>query len=106
MTLSSAWSITAGVNPPRTVYVNYPLGRTSGRPGELDEQTAIVSAALDLIESADRPGQIVPLDLEWPQSWKSGARKRGDSRTERHPTPQWERPEDKVAAEVSGAGRP
>ena len=98
--MSSAWSITARVNPPRTVFVNYPLGRTAGRVGDLAEQTSIVSSALDLLESATGPGDIVPLPLAWPDSWKRVARGRGDTRTERHKTPQWERPDDAAAAGV------
>ena len=97
MTISSAWSITASVNPPRTLFVNYPLGHTAGRPHELDEQTAIVSSALDLVTTADRPGRIVPLDLAWPASWKTKARGRGDNRTERRDTPQWQLPADEIA---------
>ena len=74
--------------------MNYPLGHTSGRPHDLPEQVLIISSALALLESATRPGEIVSLDLEWPSPWKEGARSRGDSRTVRHNTPQWERPSD------------
>lgn len=100
MTVSSAWSITASVNPPRSVFVNYPLGRTTGRPDELDEQLQIVRAALDRLTTATEPGTIVDLGLEWQSDWKGAARQRGDTRTERHATPQWERPEDAAAAGV------
>jgi len=85
--------------------VNYPLGHTSGRPGQLDEQMAIVSSALSLLQSASEPGRIVPLPFVWPGDWKAKARGLGDSRSERAETPQYDRPADEAAvAEVSGQG--
>lgn len=95
--LSSAWSITASANPPRAAFLNYPLGHTSGRPNELGEQTSIVRAALDLLHTADEPGVIVPLDYQWPEPWRARARTLSDNRTERHDTPQYQRPEDELA---------
>ncbi|MEM7091485.1 MAG: hypothetical protein AAF567_00675 [Actinomycetota bacterium] len=94
--LSSAWSITASANPPRATFLNYPLGHTAGRPNQLDEQTDIVAAALGLLHSAERPGEIAPLDLEWPDPWRAGARALSDKRTERFDTPQYQFPEDEV----------
>lgn len=98
--LSSAWSITASANPPRAAFLNYPLGHTAGRPNELDEQTAVVRAALELLETADAPGQLVPLNLTWPEPWRAKARALSDNRTERHDTPQYQLPADEAAAAV------
>ena len=47
MSLTSALSITASVNPPRAVFVDYPLGHTAGKPDDVESQDAIVRAALD-----------------------------------------------------------
>ena len=85
--------------------MNYPLGHTAGRPHDLDEQTEIVSAALGLLSSTTEPGQILPLPLTWAGDWKGKARGLGDSRSERADTPQYDRPEDEVAA-VEASIRP
>jgi len=78
--------------------VNYPLGHTAGRPHALQEQIEIATAALQLIETATAPGQIVPQPHQWPVEWRSKARELSDTRTERFDSPQFERPDDELAA--------
>lgn len=95
--MTSSWTITASVNPPRASFVDYPLGHTAGRPNDLDEQTEIVTAALRLLETATEPGQMVALPHRWPVEWKSKARELSDKRTERHDTPQYQRADDALA---------
>lgn len=111
VSLSSAWSITAAVWPPRAAFVDYPLGHTSGRPFAADEQRAIVSGALALAHTAPEPGWAQTLPFEWgDDEWReaplrgasltrargeSGGRNAsGDNRGERHPTPQYQNDED------------
>ena len=96
--LSSAWSITASVNPPRVAFHDAPLGHTSGPPFAPEEQLAITRAALGLVEvPIDRP-VILPLRQAWPNApedvWKAEARSLADHRTPRHDTPQYERADD------------
>ena len=121
--LTSAWSITAAVNPPRAAFVDHPLGRTAGKPHDPVGQRRIVGAALALLESATEPGRIVDLGERWgDDSWrsdplgggKSSAAVSGssgpgssggtaDSRTARHATPQYQSAEDaRRAAERLG----
>lgn len=95
--MTSSWVITASANPPRACFLNYPLGNTAGRPHELQEQIDIATAALRIVETATEPGQIVPLDLEWPNEWRTKARALSDNRTERHDSPQYERTGDEAA---------
>lgn len=83
--------------------MNYPLGHTTGRPHQLDEQTAIVSSALELLASATEPGQILPLPLTWADDWKGSARGLGDARSKRADTPQYDRPADQEAADEAAA---
>lgn len=104
-TLSSSWVITASVNPPRATFVNYPLGHTAGRPGETHEQVRIVTQALELVHDAETSGTIRPVDLEWPESWRTKARELSDKRTERFDTAQYQLASDKQAAEAC-AGDP
>jgi hypothetical protein len=69
--LSSARDITASAFPPRAVFVNYPLGNTSGRPFDPENQTQIVREALRVLEEAREPGQIVDTPHRWSddESW-------------------------------------
>lgn len=70
--MSSAYDITAKVKPPRAAFLNFPLGNSVGRPGEPDEQRAILTAALGLLESVSVPGAIVELPFRWPDDdWES-----------------------------------
>ena len=72
VTLSSARSITQAVNPPRAVYLDYPLGQTAGRQGDLAEQKYVMAQALRALEEMTEPGTITDLALEWSEdaSWK------------------------------------
>ena len=62
--MTSAWDITESVVPPRSIYFHAPLGHTTGRPGDIQGQTAIVSAALEAGMRAS-PGEIVRLPNQW-----------------------------------------
>ena len=69
--LTSAWSITALVNPPRAAFLDFPLGHAAGRPQQQVEQLAILSDALPLLETIDQSGEIVPLPYAWGTPWKN-----------------------------------
>lgn len=56
--LSCAW-------PPRTAFVNYPLGHQAGKPFDRADQYRLVKAALELLSSHDKPGQVTVLDCDW-----------------------------------------
>ncbi len=64
ISLTSAWDITTAVGPPRSVFIHYPLGHTTGRPGDVAGQRAILSAALRAGAEAAR-GEIVALPFRW-----------------------------------------
>ena len=61
---------TCGV--PRFVFTDYPLGNPCGRPYDFDNQRAIVSLGLDLLETATAPGTTVVSPFVWSadESWK------------------------------------
>ena len=108
VTLSSARSITQAVNPPRAVYLDYPLGQTAGRQGDLAEQKYVMAQALRALEEMTEPGTITDLALEWSEdaSWKdrvmqpktTNSPDSGDDRLGRTPLPQYQFPEDEDAA--------
>ena len=101
--MSSAKSITASVHPPRAVYVDYPLGHTSGKPLDEEDQNTIMRATLDAFHNIQVPGEIVDLGREWlpDDAWKdrvmrprSASKKKSDKheddRIERFDTPQYQ----------------
>jgi len=56
--LSSAW-------PPRTAFVNYPLGHQAGKPLDVADQLRVVQAGLDAIDELQQPGQVSIVDCNW-----------------------------------------
>lgn len=116
--LTSARSITAAANPPRSVFVDLPLGHTAGPPNDPDVQRTIVEGALRLAAEMDRPedgapGRILDLPLRWhhddwkssPLSWSrrqeeagDAGENAGDTRIPRSAEPQWQLPSDEAAA--------
>ena len=107
--MSSARSITQAVNPPRAIYLDYPLGQTAGREGDLGEQRYVMQRALLALQDMTVPGSITDLDLQWSEddSWKDGVMQpktadnsdAGDDRLARIPSPQYQLPEDERIAD-------
>jgi hypothetical protein len=65
ISLSSARDITESVKPPRSVFVNYPLGHTSGKPFDRELQMKIIKDAFDALKSIREPGAIIDLPYKW-----------------------------------------
>jgi hypothetical protein len=63
--MTSAYDITQAVNPPRAVFLNYPLGHQTGKPDDSANQRAIVLGALNAFETLSKPGTIVELPYVW-----------------------------------------
>ncbi len=108
--LTAARSITESVNPPRSAFVDMPLGYTAGRPHEPEFQRNLLRQVFEAAENIDTPGSIVDLDVAWSEdmSWKDEATSglnngvnaaEGDSRQPRVNEPQYQYEEDRVAAE-------
>jgi D-proline reductase (dithiol) PrdB len=72
VTFSCARDITEAVRPPRSVFVDYPLGSTCGRPFDPPNQRAVLLAGLRLLETGRTPGEIVDLPHVWSvdETWK------------------------------------
>jgi len=71
--LGSCRDMMARLMPPRAAFLNFPLGRQCGKPGDVDLQMSILKDALDLLVTATSPGRIADLPYEWgtPFDWKS-----------------------------------
>ncbi len=65
----------AQVKPPRSLFVNHPMGNAFGAPGDTATQLRVLGAALALAESATEGGVLVDLPLQWPRrfEFKPGA---------------------------------
>ena len=63
--MTSALDITQAVNPPRAVFLNFPLGHQAGKPNQPDLQRQIVRDAMRAFETIERPGTIVELPYVW-----------------------------------------
>ncbi len=66
MLVSTGRDLTELVCPPRSLFVNFPMGNPFGPPDKPDYQRRILQVALELAGSADTPGQIVDLQDVWP----------------------------------------
>lgn len=65
LAMCSARDILAAANPPRAVFLNYPLGNTTGRPDDPENQRQVLRDALAAWPRFDKPGQIVDLPYRW-----------------------------------------
>jgi len=63
--VSTGRDLTFQVRPPRSVFVNFPMGNPFGRPDDRDQQRRILLDALHLVESAGEGGVLVDLPYEW-----------------------------------------
>lgn len=61
---------------PRTVFLDFPLGRQCGRPNDRELQMVILRDTLAFLEKVEEPGQVLELPHEWgePFDWESYSR--------------------------------
>ena len=118
VSMSSAHDITRAVNPPRSVYLDYPHGHTVGRPHDPELNREIVLQGLRAFHQLTEPGSMIHLPYNWADTddWKDRVmrptpREDGvsgemeDDRVERHPDPQYQLPSDADATAAAHAGR-
>jgi hypothetical protein len=98
--LSSALDITQSVNPPRAVFLDFPLGHTSGKANDSVLQFSIVRDALMALEDMKVPGSIKILSYKWreDESWMS-QESLSDSRLPRFSEPQFQCEDDRILYE-------
>jgi hypothetical protein len=63
--VSTGRDLSAQVKPPRTVFVNFPMGNPFGKPFDKDGQRRILIDAMRVLESAKVGGAIIDLSYEW-----------------------------------------
>ncbi len=65
MLVSTGRDLTELVVPPRSLFVNFPMGNPFGPPDDAEHQRRILLTALELAFN-ERPGEIVDLGETWP----------------------------------------
>ena len=102
--MTSALDITRSVNPPRAVFLDYPLGHTTGKPHEPALQRDILMKALQGFTTMTVPGTILMLPFQWSETddWKETAQRGCDDRLPRYDTPQYQNEADRRRAETTG----
>ena len=97
--MSSALDITQSVNPPRSAFLDFPLGHTTGKANDPELQYSIVHDALAALEEMERPGSVKMLPYRWSDDefWKQWSSV--DSRLERSSEPQFQCEEDRALYE-------
>lgn len=63
--VSTGRDLSAQVKPPRTVFVNFPMGNPFGRPFDISQQRTILLNALHALEAVKAGGEIIDLPYEW-----------------------------------------
>ena len=102
VTFSCARDITQSVRPPRSVFLDYPLGHTTGKADDRSLQRAILLEALDAFTSLSVPGSVKMLPFRWSEDeqWRRSAFAGGDDRQPRSDTPQYQSEDDRRQAEA------
>ncbi|MFH2131609.1 MAG: hypothetical protein ABIK68_14625 [bacterium] len=61
----------ASVKPPRSAFLDFPLGHPCGKPHDVPLQKSIIKDVLDFLVTAERPGEIRDLAYAWgrPFGW-------------------------------------
>jgi hypothetical protein len=80
VSMTSALDITRLVKPPRSVFLNFPLGHTTGRPFDKEGQIQILKRALEFLVEAKAGGSIKELPDVWNENWESSVNLQGSSK--------------------------
>jgi D-proline reductase (dithiol) PrdB len=63
--VSTGRDLTAQVRPPRSLFVNFPMGNPFGRSGDVAMQRRVLVAALELAVTAQHEGVLVDFPCDW-----------------------------------------
>jgi len=63
--VSTGRDLTAQVKPPRSLFLNFPMGNNFGKAFDAEMQTSILRRALQLIEDVQEGGELI----DWPDPW-------------------------------------
>ncbi|HJP50756.1 MAG: hypothetical protein QGH99_11815 [Pseudomonadales bacterium] len=63
--IATGRDLTIQVKPPRSLFLNFPMGNNFGEPSNQGQQTAILRRALEMVEEVELGGTLE----DWPESW-------------------------------------
>jgi hypothetical protein len=63
--VSTGRDLTLQVLPPRSIFVNFPMGNPFGRSNDVEMQREILTHALNHVVAAKEPGEMADLPYEW-----------------------------------------
>ena len=91
LSMSTLWEVSGAFKPPRTVFLDFPLGCPAGKPNEPELQRAILRAALAAAPGFGAPWRMVELPFQWSadgrRDWEDDVKdlyRRGLSTVSRH----------------------
>lgn len=64
---STGRDLTAQVKPPRSLFVNFPMGNNFGGPGDIATQNRILQRGLELLAEVQEGGTLVDWHEQWPE---------------------------------------
>lgn len=77
LVIGTARDILAAARAPRSVWVDFPVGRPFGQPHASAQHRQVLAAALEQMDAFTAPGQIRDLPFEWAdgdRSWEEMVR--------------------------------
>jgi D-proline reductase (dithiol) PrdB len=91
LSMSTLWEVSMAFKPPRTVFLDFPLGCPAGKPHDSEMQRAVLRSALAAAPTFDSDWKIVELPFQWSadgsRQWEEEVRelyRRGLSTVSRH----------------------
>ena len=68
--MSTGRDLTALVKPPRSLFVNAPMGNNFGPPDDAVQQLSILRTALALAHEANEGGVLIDFPFAWPEAFE------------------------------------
>ena len=65
LTMTCLWEVSMAFKPPRTVFLDFPMGCPAGKPNDPALQRDILRAALNLAPQFGAPWKISELPFQW-----------------------------------------
>jgi D-proline reductase (dithiol) PrdB len=65
--MSTLWQISMAIKPPRTVFLDFPLGCPAGKPHDSVLQRSILRTALESVPHFGEQWRMVELPFQWSQ---------------------------------------
>lgn len=65
MVLNPTWEFHRAIGIPRSAAIEYPYGRLFGEPQDIKGQRTVLLKTLEVLEKAEKPGEIWHLPFVW-----------------------------------------